>query len=142
MTTEEIENETVILTDIQPETLEALLARQRDEMRAALDRLLQEQHNAGLAARGAIREDAAEALAGTLAVIETQLAKARQSDSLVAMPVIGGPPPELAQHLRQAEQAATDGERAIVVMVPRQTSTNAQEKRAWLVADCSRDIWG
>jgi hypothetical protein len=121
----------------RPESLERHLRGLSEAVKAAEARA----RAAGNDARAAINEAGGEQLAGALAALEAQLARARTTDGVYALPVNGGLPAELGVHLRQAEHAAGGDERAIVVIVPRPDRHGHQERKAWAVVDVSHAVW-
>lgn len=129
-------------TDIPAqESLDALVIRHRQELRDVRSRLEREHRKEMAALKESLNQDTATALAETLAAIETRLSKASQMGNLHVIAAYGGLSPELNVCLRQAQNTADEGQRAVAVVVPKPTSTGHHERKAWVIADVSDVVW-
>lgn len=127
-----------------PEGLEAMLRRQRREAQDTWDRQAAEQRKAGDDLLNALRGDAHSILSISFRRIVSALAAQRQTGEFRAIPVRRNPPGDILRDLENAveEQTATGSDEPVYVLyMPVPDAYGLQEKKAWLIADVSAEVW-
>lgn len=126
------------------ETVAAVVARHKRELRDALDHETLAARQAAAAAQNAVRADAAAAVDAAIAVVRSRVLADRNRDDLAV--IFGGPPADLLHALRrQSEALALTGQPgpAALLLLPRPDANGRQQRlEAWALVDVSRDVWG
>lgn len=139
---DELIEDTAPFSNEEPaESLEQLTQRHSRELAEAYARAERAASMDAETLRTSVRLDAAEALVAALDNVRQVLATAREVGDPHSILVTVPPPGWLGRELEHAATAAGPGVRPVVVMVPGQTTTGWQEKRAWALVDNSDTAW-
>lgn len=123
----------------EPESMDELIRRHRSERKAAIARVEREQRAAETEQLDALNDNIAKSLVTVIDELRKRIRDDRAESRLVAHVALQRP--HGADQLQRLADATGPGERAALLMIPQGDAYGSQEKRAWLLIDCSADVW-
>lgn len=124
------------------ESLSAMLTRHAWEQESAGERDITVQRARSAQLLASVNDGARSELWIFLEKLFQKLDRDRRTGELYAIPIYGILPGGLTGEVERGKAEAEPGEPSCIIVIPSEDAHGVQERKAWLVTDCSQQVWG